>query len=190
MGTKRILFVGADWQRKGLDVAIGALAELKKDLEDWVLIVAGSQVSKQDRKIASLAQELSVADRVQFLGNVSRGDMPKIMRACNLFVLPSRQEAFGVAIIEALAAGLPVIAARVGGIPEILDRCKFSKVVPAESVGGLANAIHQFAENDDFMMAAKQEGPRVATEFSKQEMLEKVADLYLRLNQVSHGRVN
>jgi glycosyltransferase involved in cell wall biosynthesis len=91
-----------------------------------------------------LAQELGIAGEISLPGHVT--DIPKLLAALDGFVMPSRHEGFPLAILEALAAGLPVVASRVGGIPEILTtladrRCSF--LVPPENKKELGEALAQ-----------------------------------------------
>ena len=119
--------VGNIIRRKGIDILVKAFAELKKALNEGhhVLAIVGADTREQDgaffNYVRSLIDENGLNEHVVFLGY--RNDAAKLMRAFDLFVMPSRMESFGVAIIEAMAAGVPVIASRAGSIPEvIIDR--------------------------------------------------------------------
>jgi len=105
------LFVGGDWDRKGLAPAIRALA----DVDDWHLVVAGRGDEAAYRQLAIATD---VADRVHFLGVVR--DTPELYHAGDAFLLPTAYEAFPLAALEAAASGLPLIATAVSGIKDIL----------------------------------------------------------------------
>ncbi|WP_308467490.1 glycosyltransferase family 4 protein [Rathayibacter soli] len=107
------LFVGHEFDRKGLDVAISALTHAPTVL----LLVAGGNIQAID-KARGQAESLGVSDRVMFMG--PRSDLPLFFAASDLFVLPSAYEANALVVLEALAAGLPVIATRVGYAPEVI----------------------------------------------------------------------
>lgn len=108
------LFVGHEFGRKGLDVAIAALVHAPTVL---LLVVGGNAQHRLDEARAE-AERLGVGERVLFLG--SRFDVPQLFAAADLFVLPSAYEANALVVLEALAAGLPVVATRAGYAPEVI----------------------------------------------------------------------
>jgi UDP-glucose:(heptosyl)LPS alpha-1,3-glucosyltransferase len=107
------LFVGHEFARKGLEYAISALLHAPTVL----LLVAGGNTQAIDSARAH-AESIGVAHRVLFMG--PRSDLPVFFAASDLFVLPSAYEANALVVLEALAAGLPVIATRVGYAPEVI----------------------------------------------------------------------
>lgn len=106
-----VLFVGNQYQLKGLEFAIRALAEMKTKA---FLLVVGGDVADPFKR---LAEQLGVAERVIFAG--ARTDLPAIYPAANAFVLPTLYETFALVCLEAMASGLPVLAAPVGGIERL-----------------------------------------------------------------------
>ena len=86
-----------------------------------------------------------LADRVRWLGSVSRKNMPNLYRECDAFVLPSRGESFGIVFIEALAHGKPLIATRCGG-PEDIVHADNGLLVPMDSVEELAIAMERMIQ--------------------------------------------
>ncbi|MBK1853597.1 glycosyltransferase family 4 protein [Verrucomicrobiaceae bacterium 5K15] len=100
--SEMLLFVGSDFQRKGLDRAIDALAEVKQD--NLHLVVCGQDQADPYRK---QAQQLGIEDRVHLLG--PRDDVPRLMASASLLVHPARQETAGMVLLEALSYGLPVL---------------------------------------------------------------------------------
>lgn len=90
-------------------------------------------------RLEALAADLGVAERVTFAGH--RDDVPSLLGAADLFVLPSHTEALPTVLMEAMAAGLPVVATEVGGIPEMVERGVSAHLVPAESPRLLADAV-------------------------------------------------
>lgn len=181
IGTNRILFLGANWRRKGLDVAILALEKILQSNPDCSLIVAGKKGQNADAAIAELPQKLGIAENVQFLGPVKREDLPLLFKECDLLTLPSREEALGVAILEALASGLPVAGADVGGIPEILGGCQHSILVRPDDPSDLANAFQKILSSNSERNDIQRECHAVANRFSKEVMIEKIKNLYLEI---------
>ncbi len=77
-------------------------------------------VGPNEAMLRALAKELHVEDRARFMGEISQGEMPLMLKACDMFIRPSRSEGMGISFIEAMATGLPVIATKVGGISDFL----------------------------------------------------------------------
>jgi glycosyltransferase involved in cell wall biosynthesis len=128
----------------GLDVLLeafallepGAAAERDEPLSLWI---AGG--GPEGAALRQQASRLGVTSHVQFLGAVPHEQMPAFMWALDLFVNPSRAESFGVAALEAAASGLPVVASRVGGLPEIVADGETGLLVPPENAEALAEAL-------------------------------------------------
>ncbi|MDB4466637.1 glycosyltransferase family 4 protein [bacterium] len=179
IGKNRILFLGANWKRKGLDIAIHALKKILPSNPDCALIVAGKKGRNADATIAELPQKLGIAESVQFLGPVKREDLPHLFRECDLLTLPSREEALGVAILEALASGLPVAGSDVGGIPEILGGCQHSILVRPNDPSDLATAFQKILSSKSKGNDIQRECHAVANRFSKEVMIKIIKNLYL-----------
>jgi glycosyltransferase involved in cell wall biosynthesis len=117
-GEKVALFAGNLIERKGVDVLVAAFSTLRaRDACDR-LAIAGDGLLRD--LLAGQAAALGVADAVEFLGPVDAATLAKLMAQTDVFVLPSRAEPLGVVLLEAMACGTPVVASRVGGIPEIV----------------------------------------------------------------------
>jgi glycosyltransferase involved in cell wall biosynthesis len=90
---------------------------------------------------------LGIESRVRFLG--VRSDIPDLLRAADVFVFPSRWEGNPLSVMEAMAAGLPVIATAVGGVPELVEEGASGILVPNEDLHGLVAAMQRMAQNPD-----------------------------------------
>jgi len=110
------LFAGSGWRRKGLDLAIEALANAEDRCAR--LWVAGKD---DPRRWLRLARAHDVEDRVQFLG--LRGDLESVYAACDGLLFPTRYDAFGLVCLEAAAAALPVIVSTNAGASELFEDC-------------------------------------------------------------------
>lgn len=115
----RVLTVALLTPVKGIDVLLRAFAQAFSHHENVVLEVGGD--GKQKKYLQQLAKDLNIENQVQFLGLLSRAQVRDAMWRANIFVLPSYVETFGVVLIEAMATGLPVIAARCGGPEDIIE---------------------------------------------------------------------
>jgi glycosyltransferase involved in cell wall biosynthesis len=126
---------------KGLDLLLKAVRELKgRTLPRFSIRLAGKGALRSELEL--MAVELGVKDQVHFLGRLSREDMQKEMQGANCFVLPTRYEAFGAVLIEAMATGLPVIATRSGG-PETIVTEECGLLIDPDNYIQLAEAMEQ-----------------------------------------------
>jgi len=130
LGDERVvLFVGRIQQLKGIDIIIRAAALLARERRQGtvppfrVLIVGGRTSGDGDdpearelRRLRALANELGVADLLQWVGAVEHEQLPLYYRAADVTVMPSTYESFGLVAVESMASGTPVVAARVGGL--------------------------------------------------------------------------
>lgn len=101
--------------KNAVDEVIRALPLIPSNLKFLIL-----GIGPDEAMLRKLAHEKGVADRVQFLGQVFHDEMPKYLKVSDIFIRPSRSEGLGISFLEAMAAGLPVIATPVGGIPDFL----------------------------------------------------------------------
>jgi glycosyltransferase involved in cell wall biosynthesis len=125
--------------QKGVDHLLRALAQMRQRVR---LQVIGD--GPEAPRLGALAAELGIGERVQLLG--LRDDVAEVLQAADVFVHPAIwSEAFGLTIAEAMAAGLPVVASRVGGIPELVTHGETGLLVPPGDAGALAGALDLLA---------------------------------------------
>ncbi len=140
-GSKIILFIGTMDPIKGLDVMLEAVASLEGEQRPTALLV-GEGASR--KKFEKRARSLGIADNCKFLGSVTHSELPVYMNAADVLCLPSRNEGCPNVILEAHACGLPVIASRTGGIPELITEGKTGIMVEKENPPALKEAILSF----------------------------------------------
>lgn len=137
--------VGGMERRKGFDLLIDALAGLDARVQ---AVLAGGGTDADRARLQAQARERGVADRVHLLGR--RADGAAVIAGCDAFVLPSRSEGFSVAMLEAMAAGRPILAADVGGAWEGLaargGRPPAGWIVPVGDAGALAGALREVVD--------------------------------------------
>lgn len=124
---------------KGLDVLVDALARLGADpaCPPFVHLFLGD--GAEGEALRSRARAAGIADRVRFPG--FRADARAIVGALDLFVLPSRAEGFGLAVVEAMAAAVPVVATAAGNLPSLLDGGRLGALVPVDDASAMAAAV-------------------------------------------------
>ncbi|NDP41115.1 MAG: glycosyltransferase family 4 protein [Aromatoleum sp.] len=137
-GRRYILSVAAYEPKKGLDVLIRAFASLVPRVEPDVLLVLVGVDRGIRAELLALAANLGVADRVVSFTDVAQARLHPFYRAATAFCLPSRREPFGLVLLEAGAYSLPVVASRVGGVPEIIAHGETGRLVPPEDPEALA----------------------------------------------------
>lgn len=137
-GQHLLLALGSGFQRKGVDRCIAALAELVRGQRcDARLLVAGTG---DCGRFLRQARRLGVADRVHFLGG--RGDVPELLQGADVLLHPAYEENTGNVLIEAMIAGLPVIATDVCGYAHYVSRAAMGQVLPSPfQPGALVQAI-------------------------------------------------
>lgn len=139
LGDERALLTLARLhEQKGLDILLDAAAQVPAG--DWTLLIAGVGPLEDDLK--RQAAELGLGDRVRWLGWCD--DSVAALAAADLFVLPSRYEGQPIALLEAMAAGVPVLATAVAGTPEALDDGRLGTLAPPEDPAALAHALRRF----------------------------------------------
>ncbi len=132
-------------KKNGLDTVIEALPLLPKEV---AFVIFG--VGPEEEYLRALAERLGVKERVLFKGQISHDVMPKYLKACNIFIRPSRSEGMGNSFVEAMAAELPVIATPVGGITDFLIDGETGWFAAVDNPSSIVNAyerIYSSVEN-------------------------------------------
>lgn len=138
-----VLVVGLLNSAKGQDLALRALAAGARP--DAHLLLAGH--GELEPELRALATSLGLGERAHFLG--WRDDVPQLMATCDVLCLPSRWEALPYAVLEAMAAGRPVVATRVDGARDLVDEGASGFLADVGDVDGLARALDRALELDD-----------------------------------------
>lgn len=162
---------------KGYDQLLHALARLDPATPPWHLVIAGDTAGEVFPPLEQLRETLGLRDRVTFAG--FRRDIGNVLHSLDLFVLSSLTEGFSLATVQALAAGVPVIATRSGGPEEILADSRGGLLVPAGDPGALASALADLMGDPELRRQLARQGPEVVeARFSLEAMLEAYQRLY------------
>jgi glycosyltransferase involved in cell wall biosynthesis len=185
-GVPALALIGQITPWKGQEEAIRALAEVRRGHPRAVLLLVGepkfvARATRFDndgylRRLQDLLRTLGVGDHVRLLGE--REDVPEILRACDVALVPSWEEPFGRAVVEAMAMGCPVIATSVGGPAEIIQHGRDGLLVPPRQPARLACAINDLLGDEPRRRAMAATGRRTAAAFGQDRHSERVTELY------------
>jgi L-malate glycosyltransferase len=134
---RRIVTVANLRPEKAHEVLFEAAELVLRRCPDAEFVIAGNGPRRQE--LEDLARSRGIATNVRFVGHVD--DVPALLASSDLFVLPSRSEAFPNSVLEAMATGLPVVATRVGGIIELVENQRTGVLVPPDDARALGHAI-------------------------------------------------
>jgi glycosyltransferase involved in cell wall biosynthesis len=170
-GQRVAIFVGSEWQRKGLEPAIRALALA----DGWLLLVVGH--GDRDR-YQRLAQELGVADALRWVG-VSR-DVAPLLQIADALVFPTSYEAFPLVALEAAASGLPILATPVNGVRELVSDGANGFLISADP-RDIAGRLRMLAEDPELRERLGRAARVAALEYSWEKMVDRHHRLYSSL---------
>ena len=168
---------------KGHKELFSAMAHIRERHPVQALIVGGGRRAAEVRQ---LAQSLGLADAVHFLGQ--RQDVPDLLNAMDIFVLPSYSEGVSLALLEAMAAGLPVIATAVGGLPEVVTDGENGLLIPPREAAALAGALTRLLEAPDFAKKLGQNARKhVREHYSLDRLGREINEIYEELVEKKFG---
>jgi glycosyltransferase involved in cell wall biosynthesis len=166
---------GSLYPVKGHVHLVHAMATVVSRVPDAVCVFAGR--GELLGPLQATAAQLGIERNVRFLG--FRPDVPAVLKALDVFVLPSLSEGLSLALLEALAAGKPVVATRVGGNPEVVIEGRNGFLVPPQDPDALAERIVRLLVNPALADSFGQSGPtRVDPDFTLETMVRRYEDLY------------
>lgn len=136
-----VLFVGRFYRRKRVDVLLRAAALLKTRLTDMQVRIVGNGPCTP--ALHALSRELNLGGTVEWLGDVSRAALAEEYNRATVFCLPSVQEGFGIVLLEAMAAGKPIVASRAAAIPETAPTAVLVQPDDAEALAGGLESLYR-----------------------------------------------
>lgn len=172
---RRILWVGRLDRQKGFPVAVRAFATLAAEDPDLWLVVAGEG---RDR---SAVDELDAAvrDRVVMLGSVAHERLPTYHAAADVFISPALgQESFGLVLVEAMAAGVPVVATDIAGYREVVRDGVDGLLVPPRDVAALASAVRRVLSDRNLAGSLRRGGRERAAGFDWDAVVDRIEEVY------------
>lgn len=140
--SRRLLFLSRVHPKKGLDLLIEAISQLRHEMQGYTLTIAGTGEASYIRELQTLTKARGVAEMVEFVGPVYGDNKWPLYRSADLFVLPTHSENFGIVIAEALASGTPVLTTTGTPWEELVShRCGWQTAIAAAP---LADALREF----------------------------------------------
>jgi glycosyltransferase involved in cell wall biosynthesis len=160
--------------QKGHDALLEAVAGVPGAL----FLLAGDGPERE--RLEARAAELGVAERVRFLGR--REDVPQLLAACDVFCLPSLYEGSSLAVLEAMAAGIPIVSSAIGGTEELIEDGRSGLLVPPGDAPALAAALRRLLEDPRLReQLAEQARERVDSGLRREQNADQVAAVYRQL---------
>lgn len=147
--AKNVLFVGVDWTRKGGPDLIAAFDRIRDHHPDATLTIVGCRPPVE-------------GPGIRVLGRLPVEALPALYRDASVFCLPTHREPFGVAFVEAMHHALPVVATRIGAVPDLIVHGESGFVVPVGDVAGLANHLDRLLGDPDLRRRMGEAGARHA----------------------------
>lgn len=163
------------FSKNGVEFLVRALPGVRARVPDVEVLVVGDGPERS--ALERLARELGVTDSVRFLGARPHAEMPRLLASSDLAVIPSLMEATSVAGLEAMACGVPVVASRVGGLPEIIDD-EVGRLVPPGDPDALAKAIVDLLRSPSRDALGKRARERVVSRWSNARLVERHVRIY------------
>ena len=178
-GTRNLLFVGRHEPRKGLIDALKAYRLLRKTGCDCRLLVVGSGPQEKEARRYIATRRLS---GVEFLGRVSDAEKAQLFKNADVYVSPATGgESFGIVLLEAMAAGVPIVASDIPGFRTVMRDGRQGRFVEAGDAAALADGVLTLLSNDKLRRAMSTEGRRRAAEYDWPEVADRLEKLYRSL---------
>jgi glycosyltransferase involved in cell wall biosynthesis len=177
-GTRRILVPRRLFHKNGVEYFVRAMPSIVARLPNAEALLIGDGPERQ--KLESLARDLGVEEVVHFLGGRAHEEMPGLLASGELAVFPSLMEATSVAALECMSCQLPVVASRVGGLPEIIDD-SVGALVPPGDPAALADAVVTLLESPSREDMGRRARERVVAEWSNDRLVLRHLEIYRSL---------
>lgn len=136
--------IGSLIYRKGYDILIKALSEVARHSSNWELKIVGG--GPEEKNLQNLIMQLGLKNNIKLVGRKNKQEIISLLHDSDVFIFSSRAENFSVAVLEALSAGLPVVATSCGGIRECINE-KNGILVDVEDISSLASSIIKISKN-------------------------------------------
>ena len=145
---KILMYVGRVERLKGIEILIQAVAGMEEEDDVTLLVIGGARRDPERRRLERVVSRLGISDRVRFMPAVKQARLPQYYSAADVCVFPSYYESFGLAALEAMACGTPVVASRVGGLPSIVREGETGYLIPSRCPAAFIQRLEILLAND------------------------------------------
>lgn len=165
-GSRKLVYVGSLILRKGLDLLINALAKTPSDIR---LVIVGTGREKEE--LVRQAAELGIADRIEYRGFLEGKALKECYEECDAFVLPTREDCYGLVILEAMCASLPVISSKYAdGAADLIQPGVNGAIIDPEDTEEFAKIIADTLENEEKLAKMGQASYELAHDFAFEQV--------------------
>jgi glycosyltransferase involved in cell wall biosynthesis len=183
-----LLFLSRLDEKKGLDRLLSAFASIHRTRPQTVLLIAGTGAPTLEASLQQQAQQLGIASAVHWLGHVSGEHKRQLLGGADLFVLPSRSENFGIALLEAMAAGLPCVTTH-GVALANEPNCRDAVIrVPVDASTEFAAECLALLDDPPRLMSLAAKGRAASADYKLEVMTAQLHRLYASINHSTHER--
>lgn len=179
---KLILFVGGLKPIKGIEYLIQAMSSIKQSETKAKLLLVGQ--GEERERLEQLAKSLGLNDYVRFIGEIPNEEVPEYMAASDVFVLPSLSESFGIVNLEAMASGLPIVATRVGGLPEIIKEGNNGFLVEPKNPKEIAEKVLLILKDEELSSRISRSNKEKAKRYSWESIVERLEEVYQTIKEL------
>ena len=185
-----ILFLSALYSFKGPHILIKAMPKIVKEVPDAELVFVGSGEMREE--LEGLCNKIGVKKYVKFAGFVEGSMKPFYYRAADVFCLPStmKHEIFGIVNLEAMARGVPIVASKIGGVPDVVKDGENGLLVQPKDSEALADAIIYLLENEDVRERMGKNGRKKVEDYSWEKIAEETEKVYKDVIKYSGEDIN
>lgn len=179
--VRTVLFVGTVMPRKGVTDLVRAMADVVDAVDEDVRLVIAGETDLDEaytQRIRALIEKHDLDDVVELVGFVSDEELPALYAAADMFALPSHEEGFGMTAVEAMAAGTPVVATRVGGMPWVLENGDAGRLVDVGAVSAMATEITTILDDANGKERMTEHARERARDFSWSAVATRVVNCY------------
>lgn len=171
-----ILYIGRLIPVKGVEYLIRSMKIIINDIPDTNLIIVGDGADR--KKLENITHILGLEDHIKFIGQIPNCEIPKFTNIANIFVLSSINEGFPNVILEAMASGLPIVATKVGGLPDIVEENVNGYLVESKCPEKLAEKIVLILKNKKMQQEISTNNKKKASTYSWNNVINMLERIY------------
>jgi len=171
-----VIFVGRFRPVKGVEYLIKSMEIIRQRDQSIRLVLVGE--GPEEENLKSLTKQLKLEGCVEFVGQISTEKVPQYMAASDVFVLPSLSEGFPLVSLEAMASGLPIVATKVTGLPEIIEDGENGFLVEPRSPEQIAQKVLLFFEDNELRGTMSRNNKEKAKKYGWETVVQRLEDVY------------